>query len=318
MAPATGSGYETTLKTVAARLVSQLELAHQKSGTVLDFTDLQGQGTELGRFLAQELSDQLVSEAKSFSLVDRVNLQYLLKENKLSMEGLIDPDTSRKLGNMIGIDTIIIGTVTPIGQSIRLSVRAIAVETGKIIASQSTSLPAGGGLGDLYSHGVSSVSTASLSSPATATVRDRLRADSFKFFVTELFVSNVQFAGQNAALNFSIENHSGIGVGLAVRAGGISAGPCTPSAPNLAGLMWINDSQITQLMNAPNPSRLLRWFPPGARVSGTISMPSYDCYARMVSGISAVPVTVNFVVAAGKDVIVLPLNVEKAPVRVMQ
>jgi hypothetical protein len=210
------------------------------------------------------------------------------------------------------------GTVTPIGQSVRLSVRAVAVETGKIITSQSTTLPAEGGLGELYSHGVSSVSDTSPSPPAATTLRDRLRADSFKLSVTELFVSNEHYAGQNAALSFSIENRSGIGVGLAVRAGGISAGPCTPSTANLSGLAWIDDNQIRELMNGPNPSQSLRWFPAGARASATISMPSYDCYARMVSGIATVPVTVNFVVAAGKDVIVLPLSVEKAPVRVMQ
>src|ERR1043166_8772640 len=142
--------YETELRSVATKLVASLEASGQKSGTVIDFTDLQGQGTELGRFLAQELSDQLVTASRTVSFIDRANLQHLLRENKLSMDGLINPQTSRKLGNMIGIDTILFGTVTPIGKSIKLSVRAVAVETGKIVASQSTSFAAVEGLGELY------------------------------------------------------------------------------------------------------------------------------------------------------------------------
>src|ERR1043166_2853860 len=146
--------YETELRSVATKLVASLEASGQKSGTVIDFTDLQGQGTELGRFLAQELSDQLVTMAKTVSFVDRANLQHLLRENKLSMDGLINPQTSRKLGNMIGVDTVIFGTVTPIGKTVRLSVRGVAVETGKIVASQSTTLPLTGELAEMNTRSV--------------------------------------------------------------------------------------------------------------------------------------------------------------------
>ena len=139
-------GYETQLRAVAATMVSQLETGSQKSGTVLDFADLQGQNTELGRFLAQELSNQLVAAAKTISFIDRANLQHLLRENNLSMEGLIAPETAGRLGNMIGIDTLIMGTITLIGNSVRLSVRAVAVETGRIVSSQSTTLPMAGQL----------------------------------------------------------------------------------------------------------------------------------------------------------------------------
>src|SRR5437879_4697743 len=75
--------YEAELKTLAEKLVAQLEAAGQVNGTVLDFTDLQGQQNELGRFLAQELSDKLVAAAKKVSFLDRAGLQYLLSENKL-------------------------------------------------------------------------------------------------------------------------------------------------------------------------------------------------------------------------------------------
>lgn len=154
-----GTGYESQLRTLAERLIAQVEPTGQKSGTVLDFTDLQGQGTELGRFFAQELSDQLVSATKTFSLIDRANLQYLLRENKLSMDGLINPATTRKLGNMIGVDTVIFGTVTPIGNSLRISARGVAVETGKIVASHSVTIAVSPDLGAMLGRPVADVSS---------------------------------------------------------------------------------------------------------------------------------------------------------------
>jgi len=137
-------GYEDDLRTIATSLTASLEEANQHSSTVLDFTDLQGSPTELGRFLAQELSDKLVAASKKISVVDRANLQVLLREHNLSVEGLINPESIQKIGNLIGIDTVIVGTTTPLGDTIRLSVRAISVEKGKIVASQSMNLPATG------------------------------------------------------------------------------------------------------------------------------------------------------------------------------
>jgi TolB-like protein len=318
-AAAPGGGYESALHSLAATLIGKLEDAGQKSGTVLDFTDLQGQGTELGRFLAQELSDQLVTTAGKFSLIDRANLQYLLNEKKLSASGLINPESSRKLGNMIGIDTVILGTVTPIGQNVRLSVRAVAVETGKIVVSQSATLPAIGGLGDMYTRGVADNTGApQLGDSGAASkpnVRDRLRADSFKLIPGEL-VASTNFDGSQ--ISFSVENRSGIGVGIALRAQATSAGPCrVMDNMNVKGLSWISGEQIKEVSESPDPVSRLRWFPPNARVIASIDLDTYQC-PKMVQGVASVPLTVNLVVAYGKDVLVVPLTVDKVPVRVVR
>ena len=222
-------GYEADLKAVATSLVSKLEEAHQHSGTVLDFTDLQGSPNELGRFLAQELSDQLVSAGKKITFVDRADLQTLLRENKLSVEGLVNPELSRKLGNLIGIDTIIFGTTTPMGDKIRLSVRAVAVETGKIVASQATTLPAIGGLGELYTHGVANAPTVGEATPVDP--RARFRGDFIKVVSAEFIVEN-----GNGSVTFVLENLSGIGFDAAVRARSTSIGPCVGQDIAASGL----------------------------------------------------------------------------------
>jgi Curli production assembly/transport component CsgG len=107
--------YEAGLRKAAEALSSAMETAGQKSVTVLDLTDLQGSTTELGRFLAQELSDQLVAIARQVAVVDRANMQFLLREKNLSAEGFVNPESSKKIGNLIDIDTVILGSITPPG-----------------------------------------------------------------------------------------------------------------------------------------------------------------------------------------------------------
>lgn len=257
--------YEVELRALAANLVSQLEAANQQSATVLDFTDLQGAPTELGRFLAQELSDQLFSASKKISFVDRANLQQLLHEKKLEVEGLINPETSRKLGNMIGIDTIIVGTTTPIGNIIKLSVRAIAVDTGRIVASQTADVPAIPGLGELYNRGV-----APDSSPTESTarnIRDKIRPDSFKLGADQLYYNVL-----DSTLHFTVENHIGNGFGAAILQFGTSVGPCLGGQLSAVGIPVVFDNRnyvppaisspiagipLTQLSNIPDPAQKL-------------------------------------------------------------
>ncbi len=169
---ASAQGYEADLRSVAASLVAKLEEANKRSSTVLDFTDLQGSPTELGRFLAQELSDQLVADSKKVSFVDRANLQVLLREHKLSVEGLVNPESIAKIGNLVGIDTIVIGTTTMMGDTIRLSVRAIDVETGRIVVSQATNLPATSALMALSNRGVPGTSPNVIPPPETGAATD--------------------------------------------------------------------------------------------------------------------------------------------------
>jgi hypothetical protein len=323
--PAAGAqataGYEATLKAVAARLVLQLELAHEKSGTVLDFTDLQGQGTELGRFLAQELSDQLVSEAKTFALVDRANLQFLLKENKLTMEGLIDPNTSRKLGGMIGIDTIIMGTITPIGHSARLSVRAVAVDTGKIVTSQAVNLPLTDQLIELYTHGVAARMPSGTGIPdkrAAPDIRETFRRDSVKLIGR--FVHFTTWARDGmmcpngdscATASFVVENLSGLGINGAIKRDSTSIGGCVGHERESAGLNVygpITDFIFGTYYTSFDPAK--RFIPAGAQIPVTVKI-GHCGYA----GSRTADVSASLTISAKGQTFEVPVSVANVPIQ---
>jgi TolB-like protein len=125
---------------VATTLVSKLA-AGRKTVAVVDFTDLQGSATELGRYLAEELSVALAVGAKGFTVVDRTHLKAILQEHKLAASGVIDPQTARQLGKLAGVDTLITGTLTPFGDSVRLSVKALDTQTAGMLAATAMDVP---------------------------------------------------------------------------------------------------------------------------------------------------------------------------------
>lgn len=131
------AGYETQLKNEARYLGGKIAERGKTLVAVIDFTDLDGAVTHLGRAMAEELSVALANGARSFRVIDRTHIRSLLKEHKLAASGFIDPSTARELGRIAGVDTLLTGTITPLGDSVRLSIKVLDSETAQVIASSS-------------------------------------------------------------------------------------------------------------------------------------------------------------------------------------
>jgi len=125
--------YEREIKNISSVLSENISKTGKKTVAVVDFTDLQGNVTELGRFLAEELSVALSEVGKGFEVVDRIHIKSLLKEHQLALTGLIDPTTARKLGEIAGVHALVTGTITPFGDSIRLAVKVLDTATAKVV-----------------------------------------------------------------------------------------------------------------------------------------------------------------------------------------
>jgi len=142
-------------KQVSSSLAAKIDAAGRKKVAVVDFTDLQGNVSELGRYLAEELSGVLAEEAHGFRVVDRSHLKVILQEHKLASTGLIDPQTARQLGRFTGVDTLVTGTITSaFGDSVRVSVKALDAETAEIIAQSHADVPKTKAVDELLQHGI--------------------------------------------------------------------------------------------------------------------------------------------------------------------
>jgi TolB-like protein len=140
--PCISWAYEKEIRELSSALAENISKAGKTRIAVVDFTDLQGNVTELGRFIAEEFAVALLSNGKGFEIVDRTHLQTLIKEHKLSATGLIDPATAQKLGQIAGVDALVTGSITPFGETIRLSVKILDAKTAKLIGANSGNIPA--------------------------------------------------------------------------------------------------------------------------------------------------------------------------------
>lgn len=119
-----------TLTTVAAAADY-----HKIKVAVLDF---QQQGAfanqDVGKIVAEWFTTSLV-EAGRFEVIERRLMQQILQEQKMGTSGLLDPGSASRLGKLLGVKTVVTGTVQSYERTYELNVRLINVETGAIITA---------------------------------------------------------------------------------------------------------------------------------------------------------------------------------------
>ena len=126
---------DAELSSLADKLALPIKDHGNKKITVIDFTDLEGGVSELGKYIAEQLTVDLVMSKRDFAMLDRANLRKILAEHKLTAQGLVDPENAKQLGKFAGVDAIIMGTITPKGQSINLTAKIITTETAEIVGA---------------------------------------------------------------------------------------------------------------------------------------------------------------------------------------
>lgn len=150
------NAYEKEIKALSSTLAEGIVSSGKKTIAVVDFTDLQGNVTELGRFLAEEFSVALSEAGKGFQVVDRTHLKSLLRDHQLAQTGLIDPKTARKLGEIAGVEALVTGTLTPFGDSVRLAVKVLDTSTARVIGGSRGDIAKTKAIEELLAKGVDS------------------------------------------------------------------------------------------------------------------------------------------------------------------
>ena len=126
---------DTELAKLTEDLAAKIKANGSKKVTVLDFTDLQGGASELGKYIAEQLTVDLVMNKRDFAVLDRANLKSILAEHKLTATGLVDPENAKQLGKFAGVDALLIGTIIPMGTNINLAVKIITTETAEVVGA---------------------------------------------------------------------------------------------------------------------------------------------------------------------------------------
>lgn len=99
---------------------------------VLTFLDNEGKKSPYGDILAEKLTTELVKRDR-FQILDRLANQKVLKEAGLSLDSPTDTATLRKIGEVLKLDVIITGIVTPYQDGVFVNTRLIEIKTGLIL-----------------------------------------------------------------------------------------------------------------------------------------------------------------------------------------
>lgn len=129
-----GQSLDNETPVLVRALAKQLVAKQRPKVAALDFTDIQGRPNELGRFLAEQMTVDMVM-AEGITVIDRANINAIMAEHQLTAEGLVKPENAKKLGQFAGVDAILIGTVTIMDNTVMLTIRGISTETAEVVAA---------------------------------------------------------------------------------------------------------------------------------------------------------------------------------------
>src|SRR6202043_2678867 len=110
------------------------------SVAVAECPDLQGVPSDLGRYAAERLVTRLSARPAQFSVIERRRLDQVLGELRFGLTDLVDPAKAKQLRKMIGVDAIVVGTISDLGNSVDIDARIIEIETSRTFPGVSVSL----------------------------------------------------------------------------------------------------------------------------------------------------------------------------------
>ncbi len=93
---------------------------------------------DIGEFLTASIIST-INDSGTYTVVEREQLLLALEEIGIGTTSLVDESTRLKIGKIVGVKVMVFGGYMVIGNTMRLDIRLVEVETGKIRkASQKT------------------------------------------------------------------------------------------------------------------------------------------------------------------------------------
>jgi curli biogenesis system outer membrane secretion channel CsgG len=87
---------------------------------------------QLGELLSSQVIE-VIQKRGVYTIVERERLNLALEELRLGTTSLVDETTRLKLGRMVGARFMVFGCYQIIGNQMRLDLRLVEVETGKVL-----------------------------------------------------------------------------------------------------------------------------------------------------------------------------------------
>lgn len=133
--------YDDSLNGAVASLAASLSRNNVATVAVADFADLRGDVSEIGRFVAEEISSRLVGQGK-FRVVDRAALMQLLKRENKNAADLDDPVVQDTIARTLNVTALVKGSLIMVGGAFRLNMKVIDTSSRSMIGTVLVEIPA--------------------------------------------------------------------------------------------------------------------------------------------------------------------------------
>jgi hypothetical protein len=102
-----------------------------QKGSKVVFLNIKSDWPDLSEYILFGLTENAVND-DIFTVVDRQQLDLIRAEQNFQWSGEVSDASAQEIGQMLGAQTIVSGSVTTIGSTYRIQARAIEVQTAKI------------------------------------------------------------------------------------------------------------------------------------------------------------------------------------------
>lgn len=129
--PASGTSAKPGIEGAVAR-ASVIFIGELPKNSSIAVISISSTDYNLAMFAVDELEYQLVT-AKQFRIVDRKTLDTIRTEQNFQLSGEVSDQSAVTIGNMLGANYVVTGTISGIGNTQRLTLKALDVKTAQII-----------------------------------------------------------------------------------------------------------------------------------------------------------------------------------------
>ena len=173
------------LSTIAADL-------KKKTVAVYGFEMIGRKDDSYAKYATEKLTHELV-EAGKLLIIERSKINKVLSEQQLSMTGIVDADMAAKIGKILSVEGVIIGSITVSTGEVEFIARVVQSESAVILKSANFTYKTG-----------SETQTVAVKSGADKDINATKTGDSVKKANSKIFLSKEVFsASENVVVEYS-------------------------------------------------------------------------------------------------------------------
>lgn len=203
------------LSTISKSIIDQLAAQNKKTIAIVDFSSPNGDISELGRSLSNKLRINIAKNTQSVTIVNRSVLQNALAEEQLFKDGVINPETAKKI-KFIGVEVIILGEISDYGNNYSIEIQLIDTERSDIVGGEILEIPKTESLRKLNDNVLTYGKSGSSKSGSRKPTKKTRQGDVSDFYPIErelgdikVKIEGVKYSGNKVSVSYKAYNNTG-------------------------------------------------------------------------------------------------------------